>query len=62
MPKSGKTPPPPGAILWKEWVSEGFENVFMGIPPILGALNLKDMPLESKDLLFGYFLSKGVCR
>ena len=60
--KSGKPPPPRGPFFWKKWVNEGFENVFMRTPPILGALNPKNMPLESKDLLFGYFLSKGVCR
>ena len=59
--KSGK-PPPRGGHFWEKWVNEGFENVFMTTPPVLGALNPKDMPLESKDLLFGYFLSKGVCR
>ena len=54
--------PPPGAIFSKKWVNEGFESFLMRTPPILGALNRKNMPLESKDLLFGYFLSKGVCR
>ena len=55
--KSGN-PPPLGAIFGKKWVNEGFENVFIRTPPILGASNPKNMPLESKDLLFGYFLSK----
>ena len=60
--KSGNPPPPPGGNFWKKWVTEGFEILFMRTSPILGALNRKNMPLESKDLLFGYFLSKGVCR
>ena len=38
--------PPPGPIFRKKWVNEGFENVFMRTPPILGALNPKNMPLE----------------
>ena len=46
-------PPPPRAIFVKKWVNQGFENVFVRTPPILGALNPKNMPLESKDLLFG---------
>ena len=33
----------------------------MGTPPILGALNAKNMLSESEKLLFGYFLSKVVC-
>ena len=31
---------------------------FLRTPPILGALNPKNMPLESRDLLFGYLLYK----
>ena len=60
--KSGKCPPPPGAILWKKRVNQPFENVFMRTSPILGALNPENMLLESKELLFGYVLSKVVCR
>ena len=59
--KSGR-PPPRGGLVSEKWVDEGFENVFLRTLPVLGALNPKNMPLESKDLLFGYFLSKGVCR
>ena len=61
--KSGKTPPPPGGgIFWKKRVNEPFNNVFVRTPPILGALNPKNMLPESKKLLFGYVLSKFVCR
>ena len=60
--KSGKTPPPPGAIFWKKRVNEPFNNVFVRTPPILGALNLKNMLLESKKFFFRYVLSKFVCR
>ena len=52
-------PPPPGAIFWRKRVNEPFENVFMRTPPFFGALNPKNMPSE---LLFGYVLSKVVCR
>ena len=60
--KSGKRPPPPGPIFWKKRGNEPFENVFMRTSPIFGALNPKNMPTESKKLLFGYVLSKVVCR
>ena len=60
--KSNAPPPPPGAIFWKKRVNEPFENVFVRTPPILRALNPKNMLLESKKLLFGYVLSTVVCR
>ena len=55
--KSGKTPPP-GAIFWNKRVNEPFENVYMRTPHFLGEVNPKNMLLQSKNLLFGYFLSK----
>ena len=51
-------PPPRGAFLLKKRVNEPFENVSMRTPPILGALNPKNMLSQSKQLLFGYSLSK----
>ena len=56
--KSGKTPAPPGPFFGKKRVNEPFENVFMRTPPILGALNPKNMFWQSKKLLSGYFMSK----
>ena len=53
--KSGKTPPPPGAIFLKKRVNEPLENVFMRTPLILGALNPKNMLSQSKKLLLGNF-------
>ena len=47
-----------GAVFLEQRVNEPFENVSMRTPPSLGALNLKEMPTQSKILLFGYFLSK----
>ena len=62
--KSYKMPPPPqgGRFFEKKRVKETFENVFIRTPPILGALNRKIMLPESGKLLFGYVLSKVVCR
>ena len=42
----------------KKRVNEPFEKVFMRTPPILGALNPKNMAAQSEKLLFGYSLSK----
>ena len=56
--KSGNPPPPRGHFFEKKRVNEGFGNVFMRTLPILGALNPKKMPEESKKMLFGYFLGK----
>ena len=61
--KSGKTPPPPlGGSFWKKRLNQPFKNVFLRTPPILGALNPENMLTESDKLLFGYVLSKVVCR
>ena len=51
-------PPPSGAIFLKKRVNEPFETVLIRTPPILGALNPKNMLSQSKRLLFGYLLSK----
>ena len=60
-PLLGETPP--GAICWERWVDDPFESVFIRTPPLfLGALNSKNIPPESNDLLFGTVRKKGVCR
>ena len=59
--KSDKTPPPPppeGAIFWRKRVKELFENVSVRTPPDLGALNPKNLLLESKKLPLGTFWVK----
>ena len=50
------------SIFWKKRVNQPFETIFMKTPPILGALNPEKMHFKSKKLLFGYVLSKVVCR
>ena len=60
--KSGKLPPPLGAIFGKKRVNEPFENVLVRTPPILEVLNPVNMLSKCKKVLFGYTLSKVVCR